>query len=154
LPFLGACAGEGSMAERVLVEATLTETLTSFEPLVAGAIYGSWAKDELHAASDIDLLLLAASTIRWAHVRTALDHLVDLAGREIHFAGYETRDFWGRGISPYGFLARVLSGPMVPLFGDVRAWHPPFRSKDHVPRVARDRGVKYGGRHRGIRYPG
>jgi predicted nucleotidyltransferase len=142
------------MVDRALVEDAITECLIGFDQIVAAAIYGSWAKDELHEESDIDLLLLASTTIRWAHVRTALDDLEDLAGREIHFAGYETRDFWGRGISPYGFLARILSGPMVPLFGDVRSWHPPFRSKDHVPRVARDRGVKYGGRHRGIKYPG
>ena len=142
------------MVGRALVEDTLCDVLSDFEQIVAAAIYGSWAKDELHDDSDIDLLLLASSTIRWAHVRTALDEIEVLAGREIHFAGYETRDFWGRGISPYGFLARVLSGPMTQLFGDVRAWHPPFRSKDHVPRVARDRGVKYGGRHRGVTYPG
>lgn len=142
------------MPERPLAERAITDALLEFEPVVAAAIYGSWAKDELHDDSDVDLLLLASTTIRWAHIRTALDDVQEFVGREIHFAGYETRDFWGRGISPYGFLARILSGPLVPLIGDVRAWHPPFRSKDHVPRVARDRGIRYGGHHRGIRYPG
>jgi hypothetical protein len=63
-------------------------------------------------------------------------------------SGYSLDDFLGKGISPYGFLARILAGPLVPLIGDPRALRPPHRSKDYVPRVARDRGIKYT-RHRG-----
>lgn len=141
------------MPERYLVEHAIADTLAEVPEIEAVAIYGSWAKYELHDDSDIDLLILARSRIRWKRVRELLDPLQDLAGRDIYFAGYSVSDFWGKGISPYGFLNRILSGPLVPLIGDVRALRPEFRSKDHVPRVARDRGIVYGGHHRGIKYP-
>jgi predicted nucleotidyltransferase len=129
----------------------LTDALASHSHVVAAAIYGSWARDELHSESDIDLLILARGGIRWSEIREALNVIEEFAGRDIHFAGYPVDHFLGRGISPFGFLARVLSGPMIPLVGDVRALRPPHRSKEYVPRVARDRGIHYG-RHRGYRY--
>lgn len=129
----------------------LADALTEHPRVAAAAIYGSWARDELHEESDIDILILARGAIRWSEVRDALDVVEEFAGRDIHFAGYPLDHFLGRGISPFGFLARVLSGPMTPLIGDVRALRPPHRSKDYVPRVARDRGIRYG-RHKGYRY--
>lgn len=137
--------------EREIVEELIRDTLGEFEQVKAAAIYGSWAKRELHDDSDIDLLVLAGASIRWQKLRDRLDDLEEIIGREIGLAGYLLDDFLGRGISPYGFLARILSGPLVPLIGDVRALRPQFRSKDHVPRVARDRGIRYG-RHRGVRW--
>ena len=141
------------MLARSEVEELLAEGLAAFPQIEAAAIYGSWAKRELHEGSDIDLLVLARSRIRWAELREFLDELEDVVGRPIGLAGYSLSDFLGKGISPYGFLARILSQPLVPLLGDVRALRPPHRSRDYVPRVARDRGIHYG-RHRGFRYTG
>jgi predicted nucleotidyltransferase len=140
------------MLSRELTENILKEALESFPEIGAAAIYGSWAKNELHDESDIDILILAFSTIRWQRVRDRLDELEDVIGMPLNMAGYLMSDFWGKGISPYGFLSRILSGPLVSLIGDARALRPSYRSKDYVPRVARDRGIKYG-LHRGIRYP-
>jgi len=136
--------------DRRLVEELLQAELEALEAVRAAAIYGSWAKDDLHEGSDIDLLVLVAEDIRWSALRERLDLLEPIIGRDIGLAGYSLADFLGRGISPYGFLARILSGPLVPLVGDPRALRPPHRSKDYVPRVARDRGIHYG-RHRGWR---
>lgn len=140
------------MLARKLVEDLLAETLAAFPEIEAAAIYGSWAKEELHEESDIDLLILASTTIRWQKVRDSLDELEEIVAMPLNIAGYSVSDFYGKGISPYGFLARILSGPLVPLLGDARALRPAHRSKEYVPRVARDRGIKYG-RHRGVRYP-
>ena len=139
------------MLSESLVEELLAERLASFPQIEAAAIYGSWAKGDLHDDSDIDLIVLASATFRWQPLRTQLDELEEIVGRPIGRAGYSLSDFLGKGISPYGFLARILSQPLVPLVGDVRALRPPHRSRDYVPRVARDRGIKYG-HHRGIRY--
>jgi predicted nucleotidyltransferase len=139
------------MLPKALVEEMLAEALRSVPAVEAAAIYGSWAKGELHDDSDIDILILAGSTIRWARVRECLDELEPVIGRPLGIAGYPLSHFWGRGISPYGFLSRILSGPLVPLIGDARALRPSHRSKDYVPRVARDRGIKYG-HHRGVNY--
>jgi predicted nucleotidyltransferase len=139
------------MRDQRLVEEIITQELAAFTGIEAAAIYGSWAKDDLHDESDIDLLVIARSSFRWQRLRDRLDELEEVVGRPIGLAGYSLDDFLGRGISPYGFLARILSGPLVPLLGDARALRPPSRSKDYVPRVARDRGIKYG-RHRGVRW--
>ncbi len=132
-------------------EDRILEVLLAYPEVSAAAIYGSWAKGDLHDESDIDLLVLASERIRWQDLRDDLTELEEVVGREIGLAGYSLSDFLGRGISPYGFLNRILSGPLVPLLGDPRALRPPFRSKEFIPRVARDRGIKYG-HHRGVRW--
>lgn len=141
------------MLDRLTVEELLADELAAFPEIAAAGIYGSWAKQELHDDSDIDLLVLAATAFRWQRLRDRFDELEPIVGRPLNFAGYSISDFLGKGISPYGFLARILSGPMVPLIGDPRSLRPPHRSKDYVPRVARDRGIIFGARHRGIWYP-
>jgi predicted nucleotidyltransferase len=139
------------MEDRYFTEDLLRAELEAMPEIKAAAIYGSWAKNDLHDESDIDLLVLAAESFTWRGLRERLDELEPVIGRHIGLAGYSLTDFLGRGISPYGFLARILSGPLIPLVGDARALRPPHRSKDYVPRVARDRGIKYG-HHRGQRY--
>lgn len=140
------------MLSRELIEEILADELADFSEIEAAAIYGSWAKGELHDDSDIDLLVLASSSFRWQRLRDRLDILEEIVGLPLNIAGYSTADFFGKGISPYGFLARILSGPLIPLIGDARSFRPAHRSKEYVPRVARDRGIKYG-RHLGVRYP-
>jgi predicted nucleotidyltransferase len=108
------------LIERTLgVESTLRDGLRALPEVEAASLVGSWARGELQAGSDIDVLVIGAPPI---------EHLVELgstierrSGREVHWLVYERDEAQDHVRRDSGFFLATIAGPSVPLVGDVQA---------------------------------
>lgn len=103
------------------------KTLGGFEPLsdaiagddnvVAGAIFGSFAKKTAHAGSDIDLLLVLRDPTDTSvlELTQAVDDAAEQLGRRVNLRSYGAGEFEGK--RDRAFLARILAEPLVMLKG-------------------------------------
>ncbi len=101
------------------VESTLRDGLGGLTEVEAASLVGSWARGELQAGSDIDVLVIGAPPI---------ENLTELAvkverrsGREVHWLVYEREEAREHVRSGSGFFLAAIEGPSVPLVGDVNA---------------------------------
>lgn len=81
------------------------------------AIYGSVAKGSNHAASDIDLLVVGSLSL--AELIELIRPLGEQAGREISVRLYDKEEFRECRTKADPFLETVMSGPLIPLVGQV-----------------------------------
>jgi predicted nucleotidyltransferase len=89
---------------------TLELTLEPFRDRIACAfVYGSVARREEHAQSDIDLLVIGA--VGLADLAPALRLAEARLGREVNVTSYSTREFRRRVAAKDHFLTEVLRGP-------------------------------------------
>jgi predicted nucleotidyltransferase len=92
----------------------------ALEPLAdrieAAFVYGSVAKRNDTAASDIDLLIVS-DDLDYADVMTALHPLMERLGREINPTLYTRTDLHHRVDNGNAFVARVLAQPKVWVIG-------------------------------------
>jgi predicted nucleotidyltransferase len=105
------------LTKTVGIGGTLRDALT---PLAAGIkaafIYGSVARGEERAGSDIDLLVVGEAT--FAEVVTALQAAQQALGREINPTVYPADEFRAKIEAKHHFLSSVLEGPKIFLMGD------------------------------------
>jgi len=100
------------------VEAMLGGELARLPGVEAAALFGSWAGGDLREASDIDLLVIGEPERRTlSEIAMAAGRR---AGREVNLSVWSADDA-ADALRKDGFLSRVLSGPLHPLVGDVRA---------------------------------
>jgi predicted nucleotidyltransferase len=79
-------------------------------------VYGSVARGEAHAGSDVDLLIVAGDlTLEKVYARLAAAE--SIIGRKINALLFTPREFRHRRANGNAFLAKVLSGEMIPLIG-------------------------------------
>ncbi|MET0601700.1 MAG: nucleotidyltransferase domain-containing protein [Baekduia sp.] len=103
------------------VEPLLRAALTDVPGIDAAVIFGSWARGQVDAESDVDVLVVG--TFDYANVVARLHALQERTGREINMVALrpdelrEQRD----GDARSGFLTGVLRGPMRPLIGDLES---------------------------------
>jgi predicted nucleotidyltransferase len=97
------------------VEPLLREILANTEGVRAAAIFGSWARGQVDAESDIDLLVVG--DFDYSGLVAALMALQDRAGREISLVAMRPQEFQAQKDS--GFMRQVLSEPMLMLIGDI-----------------------------------
>ena len=94
----------------------------ALEPLHAqiavALIYGSVARGEAHAASDLDLLVVS-DTLTLEELYRVLGPVESLLGRAIHPTLYTVAEFAQRRSQVDSFLGRVLSGAYQLLIGEV-----------------------------------
>src|SRR4030095_10470560 len=101
------------------VVSTLRTTLRPFErPIVCAVVYGSFARREEHARSDIDLLVVG--DVGLADLTPALRKAEARLGREINVTSYSTAEFRRKAAAKEHFLAEVLRGPKQFAKGDQR----------------------------------
>ena len=79
-------------------------------------IYGSFAKSEERAESDVDLLIIGKVDINT--LDTVLQDVETKLGREINYVLYDVKEFKAKKGSKDGFIMDVLAGDKVPLVGD------------------------------------
>ncbi len=79
-------------------------------------VYGSVAKAEDRAASDIDLMIVS-DRLSYGDVFGALDKVSRTLGRHVNPTMYSTADFLKRARNENAFVARVLDGPKVWVIG-------------------------------------
>jgi predicted nucleotidyltransferase len=96
---------------------TLRTVLQPLESRIACAfIYGSVARSEEHAASDIDLMVVGA--VGLADLTPALRTAERRLGREINTTSYAAAEFRKKAVANDHFLSEVLRGPKLFVKGD------------------------------------
>lgn len=98
---------------------TLRDALVALGPVDCAFIYGSFAKGEEHADSDVDLMIVGH--IDLARLQRVLRDLEQQLGREINATVYTPQEFTQRRHEGDAFLRRVLLGPKIVLIGDADA---------------------------------
>ena len=81
-------------------------------------IYGSVARSEEHALSDVDLMVIGS--VGLTELTPALQKAETRLGREINATSYSTREFRNKVAAKDHFLSQVLRGPKQFLKGDQR----------------------------------
>ncbi len=86
------------------------------EQIVAAFVYGSVAKRNDTATSDIDLMLIS-DTLTYADVFTALEKTASIVGRSINPTVYSTKEINRRIAEGKSFIKRVLAQPKLWIIG-------------------------------------
>lgn len=95
----------------------LREALRQFESDIDAAfVYGSIAKRQDVAGSDIDIMLIA-DALTYGDVFSALEAASERLGRQVHPAILSRKDLAKRVKADSAFVTRVLSGPKIWLIG-------------------------------------
>jgi predicted nucleotidyltransferase len=98
---------------------TLQRILHPFDRRIACAIvYGSVARSEEHAASDIDLLLVG--DVGLADLTPVLRKAEARLGREVNVASYSAAEFHKKAAAKDHFLSELLRGRKLLVKGDQR----------------------------------
>jgi predicted nucleotidyltransferase len=98
---------------------TLRTTLCPFERrIVCAFVYGSVARREEHARSDIDLLVVGDAGL--ADLTPALRKAEARLGREVNVTSYSAAEFRRKAAAKEHFLSEVLRGPKQFVKGDQR----------------------------------
>ena len=86
------------------------------DQIVVAFVYGSVAKRNDTASSDIDLMLIS-DTLSYADVFAALENTVTILGRSINPTIYSTKEFSHRIIKGNSFIKRVLAQAKLWIIG-------------------------------------
>ena len=98
---------------------TLQEVLAPFKAHIDCAfIYGSVARQEEHARSDVDLMVIGS--VGLADIAPALGKAEKRLGREVNATNYSTREFRAKVTAQDHFVSEVLRGPKEFVKGDQR----------------------------------
>ncbi len=95
----------------------LREALAPFADRISNAfVYGSLARQEDTAASDVDLMIVS-DDLGYPEVMTALHPLIERLGRKINPTLYTSAELQGKVRSSNSFVVRVLQQPRIDLIG-------------------------------------
>jgi predicted nucleotidyltransferase len=95
----------------------LRAALLPLAPQIAVAfVFGSMAKQQDTAASDVDLLVVS-DTLGYGDVFGALESASQTLGRTINPALYSAADFQARQLGDNAFISRVMQQPKIWLIG-------------------------------------
>lgn len=86
--------------------------------MAAAAIHGSWAEGSRRPDSDIDVIVVGATSLRDLRRRTR--GLAHRAGRRVDVTLFEPDEFRSRLDEGHGFARHLLDEPVIPLIGDLR----------------------------------
>jgi len=86
------------------------------QQIVAAFVYGSVAKRNDTATSDIDLMLIS-DTLNYADVFSALENTTSIVDRPINPTVYSTNEFNRRIAEGKSFISRVLAQPKLWIIG-------------------------------------
>lgn len=96
----------------------IRHALLSLEASISRAfIYGSVAKGEVHAGSDIDVMIVS-NALTLGDVLAVLQPLEAQLGRKINPTLYTQEEFTHRVKTKNPFLSKVLAGKLIPLIGN------------------------------------
>ena len=104
------------VAKTVGLEETIRGELAKIEGIKAACIYGSFARGEPRARSDVDLLLLGDAQEK--PLLRALKSLEDKLQREINYTLYTPAEWRKRKAAKDSFVMEVLKQPRIPLIGE------------------------------------
>jgi predicted nucleotidyltransferase len=87
------------------------------DALTLAVVYGSQAAGTATAGSDVDLLVVG--TVEELALHKAVAEAETQLARTINYTLLTPRDFARRRRERGGFVARVLAGPVIPIFGSL-----------------------------------
>ena len=105
------------VAKTVGIEETIRAELSKFESIKTSCIYGSFARGEEQAASDIDLLIMG--NVEEKPLLRAIKSLEDKLQREINYTLYSPADWKKRKAAKDSFVIEVLKQPIITLLGEL-----------------------------------
>jgi len=109
----------GLVEKTVGVLPTLQAVLAPLQSAMDCAfIYGSVARSDEHALSDVDLMVIGG--VGLAELTPALQKAEMRLGREVNATSYSTREFQNKVLAEDHFLSAVLKGPKQFVKGDQR----------------------------------
>jgi predicted nucleotidyltransferase len=94
-------------------EALIRDVLEQTAGVEAAAIFGSWARGQVDAQSDIDLLVVG--DFDYAHLVEELIQVQERTGREVNLVSMRADELSGRRDS--GFVQEIMASPMRILIG-------------------------------------
>lgn len=97
----------------------LRQSLEGLGPLDRALVYGSFARGDERADSDIDLLVVGDMDPE--RLRRALREAEGVLGREINEIVYDPEEFRRLSAEQGSFVQRVLAGPTIEVKGEVDA---------------------------------
>jgi predicted nucleotidyltransferase len=97
----------------------LREALSGLAGIEAAAVFGSMAAGTAGAGSDVDLFVIGEADDLELH--RAMSEAESLLGRQVNYVLMTRRELQRRLRSKEPFLARVLSGALIPVLGDIHA---------------------------------
>jgi len=104
------------VSKTVGLEEMIRAVLGKLKGIEAACIYGSFARGEARADSDVDLLILGE-----VEERPIIRALKDMEGRlqrEINYTLYSKADWTKRKTAKDPFVMEVLKQPRIPLLGE------------------------------------
>jgi len=109
----------GLVEKTVGVLPTLQDVLAPLQAEVDCAfVYGSMARSEEHALSDVDLMVIGSAGL--AELTPALRKAETRLGREVNATSYSTREFQSKVVAKDHFLSEVLREPKQFVKGNQR----------------------------------
>lgn len=97
----------------------LRQALQSLESaMICAFIYGSVAKGEDHAGSDMDIMVVS-DTLTLGDIFSVMQPLEGQLGRKIHVTLYTSEEFTKRKKESNPFLTKVVTGTIIPLIGRI-----------------------------------
>lgn len=99
------------------IEGSLRELAGEFPAIKLGFIYGSYAKGEERAVSDIDVVFVGKPD--HDRLTDSVRKLEDRLRREINFNVYTDSEFKAKAKEKGNFLAEVIEGPKILLKGQI-----------------------------------
>jgi len=99
------------------LEALLRAALDEVDGIDAAVIFGSWARGEVDAHSDVDVLVVGDFV--YTDALTALRDLEDRAGREINVVAMRAEELRSRAADGDGFVRDIIDSPMRTLVGEL-----------------------------------
>ncbi len=97
------------------VAGRIRSSLEALKGIEFAFIYGSYAKGEEKADSDVDLLIVG--DVNMDRLDSSLGKLEKLLGREINYVLYSTAEFRSKKKARDGFLMNVLKGNKIMMVG-------------------------------------
>lgn len=107
---------KGVVAKTVGLEEMIRAELAKLKGIEAACLYGSFARSEAHAGSDVDLLILG--DVEEKPLIRALKGLEGKLQREINYTLYSQADWMKRKTAKDPFVTEVLRQPRIPLLGE------------------------------------
>jgi predicted nucleotidyltransferase len=101
------------------VEPLLRELLSDVPGVDVAAIFGSWARGEVDAESDVDVLVVG--DFDYADLVARLSALQERTGREINMVAMRPSELREQRAAERGFIPEILRWPVRPLVGDLTA---------------------------------
>lgn len=109
---------KGLVLKTIGVIGELKSSLEKFPEIKFAFIYGSYAKGEEKADSDVDLMIIG--DVDLDRLDSLISSIEKKLGRTVNYVTYDYKEFLGKERGKDGFIMDVLNGKKIMIVGDER----------------------------------